>query len=149
MKKPYQKHVVLCDLENTLSNSKHRMHLLKEGKHDKFQEEFKNDPPNESIINFINDYYNNNYGIRIVILSAKKDKYRKIAELWLKRNGVIYSELIMQSDNDKRLPSQFKSDYVKENRNSIIMALDDVWSVCEMIRSNYIPVIYVQQWDKK
>lgn len=145
--KIYIKNVILADLENTISNSKHRMHLLKTNKA-KFQDEFKNDPPNTNVINFLNSYYNNNYNIQIVILSAKKEQYRSIVEEWLKKYEVIYDELIMQKTNDNRKPSVFKSDYIKENRTRIIMALDDVGETCKMISENHIPVLRIQQWEK-
>ena len=144
--KSYQKNVLLIDLENTLSNSKHRMHLL--GKdNEKFQKEFLNDPPNKNVIDFVNSMYNNNYNISVVILSAKKEKYKKDAIKWLEKNNVAYDELIMQPDRDKRLPFQFKSDYVKENRNRILFALDDVGRTCAMIAENRIPVLKIQQWN--
>lgn len=144
MKESYVKNIVLVDLENTLSNSKHRMHLLKVDSI-KFQKEFLNDPPNTNVINFTNSFYNNNYNINITVLSAKKEKYRKDAELWLKKNEVIYDELIMQGDKDKRKPFDFKSDFVKENRNKILLALDDVGKTCAMIADNHIPVLRIVQ----
>ena len=141
------KNIILVDLENTLSNSKHRMHLLKKDK-EKFQKEFLNDPPNNNVINFTNSLYNNNYDLRIVILSAKKDIYRKDAELWLKKNEVIYDELVMQPERDKRLPFEFKSDFVKQNRTKILFALDDVGKTCSMIAENFIPVLRIEQWER-
>jgi len=140
----YVKNIILVDLENTLSNSAHRMHLLNVD-NIKFQKEFSNDKPNTNLINFTNSFFNNNYNIIIIVLSAKKEKYRKEAELWLKSNGVIYSKLIMQPDKDKRKPFDFKSDYVKENRTKVLFALDDVGRTCAMIADNFIPVLKIIQ----
>ena len=95
------KNIILVDLENTLSNSKHRMHLLKKDK-EKFQKEFLNDPPNKNVIDFTNSLYNNNYNFRIIVLSAKKDTYRKDAEKWLRDHEVIYDELIMQREKGQQ-----------------------------------------------
>ena len=141
------KNIILVDLENTLSNSKHRMHLLKKDK-EKFQKEFLNDPPNKNVIDFTNSLYNNNYNFRIVVLSAKRDTYKKDAEKWLRDHEVIYDELIMQREKDKRLPFEFKSDFIKENKNNILFALDDVGKTCAMIASHFIPVLKIDQWEK-
>lgn len=140
----YSKNIILVDLENTLSNSSHRMHLLNKD-NEKFQKEFLNDPPNENVIDFTNSWFNNNLNIRIVVLSAKRDKYRKDAELWLKKYNVEYSELVMQKDNDKRTPWEFKEDFIKEHRTKIILALDDVGKTCAMIASHFIPVLRITQ----
>lgn len=145
----FLKNIVLCDLENTLSDSGHRMHLLKTNP-TKFQKEFINDSPDTNIIDFVNSWYNNNYNIRIVVLSAKREVHRKDAELWLKKHDVIYDELVMQKDKDKRSPPEYKSDYVKQNRNKILFAIDDVGKTCQMIADNHIPVLNIKHaWQYK
>ena len=145
----FLKNIILVDLENTLSDSGHRMKWLKTN-NKKFNEEFKNDAPDLNIINFTNSFYSSNYNIKIVVLSAKREEYRQMAESWLKNNNVIYDELVMQRDKDKRTPPEYKSDFVKENRNRILFAMDDVGKTCAMIAENYIPVLHVKHaWQYK
>ena len=145
----FLKNIVLVDLENTLSDSGHRMHLIKSNP-TKFQEEFINDLPDNNVINFTNSWYTNNYNIKVIVLSAKREAHRKIAEEWLEKHKVIYSELVMQGNNDKRTPPEYKADFVKENRNRILFAMDDVGKTCAMIAENYIPVLHVKHaWQYK
>ena len=138
----FNKTIILCDLENSLSNSNHRLHLKKTNI-EKFNNEFINDDIDKDIYDLINIWYNNNINIEIVIISSRREKYIKDAEKWLEDNKVKYSNLIIQSNKDKRTPMQFKTDFVKENRNKIIFAIEDVPKTCEMIKSHYIPVIKV------
>lgn len=138
------KNKILVDLENTLSNSSHRMRFLNKD-NERFKKEFVNDPPNQNVINFVNSLHNNNYDICITVISAQKEEYKQDAETWLKKYQVEYAELIMQPDRDKRKPFDFKSEYVKRNRSRFLFALDDVSRTCDMIAENYIPVLKIYQ----
>lgn len=139
----FNKTIILCDLENSLSNSTHRINLQKTNVK-KFNEEFKNDPIDKSIFDLINIWYNNNLNVKIIIISSRRNKYKNDAEKWLSDNKVKYDELIIQSDKDKRTPMQFKTDFIKENRNKIIFAIEDVQKTCDMIKSHYVPVVQVK-----
>lgn len=139
------KNIVVVDLEHTLSNAFHRMHLIKED-NEKFNQEFENDKPNSDLIRFINSMWNKHF--YIVILSAKKEKYKDICSKWLKYNSVMYDELIMQDDDDDRKHFEFKSDYADEHKSQILMALDDVGKNCAMFESYKIPTLKITQDDK-
>jgi len=139
------KNIVVVDLEHTLSNAFHRMHLLKTD-NKKFNEEFENDMPNDNMIRFIKSLWNEEY--YIVILSAKKSKYRDTCIHWMRRNDINYHELVMQEDNDKRKHFEFKSDYVKDYKEKILMAFDDVGANCAMFESYGIPCLKIIQEKK-
>lgn len=139
----FNKTIILCDLENSLSDSSHRNHLQKTNI-EKFNNDFVKDPIDKSIFDLISMWYNNNINIKIVIISSRRSKYKNDAEKWLLDNKVEYNELIVQTDKDKRTPMQFKTDFLKENRNKIIFAIEDVPKTCDMIKSHYVPVVQVK-----
>ena len=136
----YLKNILLVDLEGTITDFSHRLKYLKTNK-EKFNNEFKNDEPDKDIIDFINSMYNNNYNINIVIISSRREFFRKDSELWLRKNNVIFDELVMQRDKDKRTQIEYKFDYIKENKNKILLAIEDNEKMCSFLKQNFIPVI--------
>lgn len=131
---------IIIDLENTISNSNHRMHLLKTDPL-RFQEEFINDTLNENIKYFIESWMKKR--VKIIILTAKSDIYKNLVIHWLKKNFVHYDKLIMKNGNESNI--DFKEKYAKENKDDILMALDDVGSICEMYSKYDIPCLRIVQ----
>ncbi len=137
----YIKNKVIVDLENTLSNSKHRMFLLKKD-NEKFQKEFTNDTLNVNIYLFIKQLKMFN-GYDIVILTAKKIKYKDLVIKWLNKHNVKYDELIMKDGNMSDI--EFKKVYTKIHKEEILFALDDVGANANMIKDEGIPCLRIEQ----
>ena len=134
---------IIFDLENTISNSSHRMHLLYNCKHEEFQREFYHDSVNHNIKMFMKSIYNNGY--KIVILTAKSAIYRLMVVKWLEENDICYDELIMKHDLLKCSDSEFKEEYIKRNKQNIMFAYDDVGANCEIFDKYNIPCLRVEQ----
>ena len=82
--------------------------------------DFKNSNPNKQVINKINELYSN--GWKIILYTArgakscktleeKENKYREMTEEWLKKNGVLYNELVFGKMN---------ADYYVDDKNMSI-----------------------------
>lgn len=135
---------IIIDLENTLSNSSHRMKHLESSDQVRFQEEFKNDTLNENVKLFMDMWRKNGYDI--VILSAKKDIYLKMVVDWLVKYDVIFTELIMKPATKNGVSDiNFKEAYVYQNSQDIMFALDDVGANCKMFAKYNIPCLRVEQ----
>lgn len=143
------RNVLLVDLENCISDSGHRMKYLKTNK-EKFNNEFINDKCDKSISDFINIYYNNSFNLKVVIISSRREIFRKDSEIWLNKNKIVYDELIMQKDNDKKTAVEYKFDFINNNKSRIIMAIEDSINTCKFYKENFIPVIKVKHcWQCK
>jgi len=142
--------LVVVDLENTISDSRHRMWLLgygvddasKKEHYDKFQEEFKYDKLNMNVKMFIDSLVRKGY--TIVILTAKLEKYRVMVTNWLVENDVLFSSLVMKKkENISDL--KFKENYIIVNQKLITFALDDVGSNCALFGKYNIPCLRIEQ----
>ena len=85
-----------------------------------YNRDFANSEPNKEVIDKINKLYTN--GWKIILYTARgakscntleerEKKYRKITEQWLKKNKVLYSELVFGKMN---------SDYYVDDKNMSI-----------------------------
>ena len=134
---------IIFDLENTISNSSHRMHLLYNCKHKEFQNEFQNDSVNENIKLFMNSIYRQGY--KIVILTSKLSKYKLMVIKWLEENDVSYDQLIMKHNMLDCSDIEFKEEYIKRNKTNIIFAYDDVGKNCALFAKYNIPCLRIEQ----
>jgi len=134
---------VIIDLEHTLSNANHRLHLLKVCKYDAFNNEFVRDPINKDVHYFMKSLRKE--GHQIIILSAKRIKYSEKVRTWLHGHAVEFDQLIMRADNDKRGIVDFKVGYVLEFKDDILMALDDVGEICKAFCDIGVPCLRIAQ----
>ncbi len=137
------KNVLLVDLEGSITDFSHRIKYARDNK-EKFDKEFVNDKCDNEIVGLSNSFYNNSLNIRIIIISSRREVFRKESEDWLRKNNVIYDELIMQRDKDKRTSFQYKMNYINENKNKIFLAIEDNKEIYEYIKSKLIPVFKVK-----
>jgi len=135
---------IIINLEHTISNAWHRIDMKKTGVIRKvFQEQFRNDRPNNNVIMFMKQLTDNDH--HITILSAKKEKYKLDVVNWLSLHNVEYNSLILKP-NDCTLPSdEFKEQCVKGFSQKIDFALDDVGANCTMFARNNIPCLRIEQ----
>jgi len=143
--------LVVIDLEHTISNSSDRLWLLKyngdsevlKQEYDRqFQESFMDDYLNMNVKLFIDSLVKKGY--TIVILTAKKHKYRQLVIEWLHHYKVKYDVLVMKR-HENVSDLDFKENYVKLNKHLITFALDDVGSNCAMFSEHNIPCLRIEQ----
>lgn len=108
-------HYVICDLDGTLSNSKHREHLAQSKQWEAFHEASKDDPVNEDVAYLISSLANFSTA-SIIILTGRNEKYRTQTVDWLNKNRLlpIIEDLIMRPNDDWRPDAELKPALLKE-----------------------------------
>lgn len=117
---------VIWDLDGTLADGRHRLHLLPKKDYDKTESwtEFNlasiDDTPFQNNIDLCNlmafgDYY------KVIILTGRSDVARSVTEEWLDTYGVNYSELVMRKQSDNRKDTVIKEEYLRS------IGLDNIW----------------------
>ena len=133
--------VVLCDLDGTLCDIEHRLKYGKgeEKNWDKFFSGISDDKLRYDVRTKVLDA---TIGNKLILVSARPEKYRKVTEDWLYNYGIDYEVLIMREDNDKRNDTEVKSDmYEKYFKNlNIIKIFDDRPRVIRMWREKGLEV---------
>lgn len=132
---------VTFDLDGTLADGRHRLHLLPTKDYDKTESwtEFNLasiwDSPFPDNIELCNlfafgDYYN------VVILTGRSDVARSITEDWLDSHGVCYNELVMRKQSDNRKDTVIKEEYLRSiGLENILCCFDDLPHVAYHLRS--------------
>ena len=132
---------VIWDLDGTLADGRHRLHLLPTKDYDKTESwtEFNLasiwDSPFPDNIELCNlfafgDYYN------VVVLTGRSDVARRITEDWLDSHGVRYNELVMRSQSDNRKDTVIKEEYLRSiGLENILCCFDDLPHVAYHLRS--------------
>lgn len=144
---------VIFDLDGTLADGRHRLHLLPTKDYDKTESwtEFNlaavDDLPFRDNIEMCNlfafgDYYN------VVILTGRSDVARDITEEWLDKHGVQYNELVMRSQADNRKDTVIKEEYLRSiGLENILCCFDDLPHVAYHLRSLGLTCHLVTHYD--
>lgn len=122
----------ICDLEGTLSNSKHRHGLAEAGNWAGYYEELKNDSPNTEIITIANSLVAGGY-VMILITGRPKSVERDTIE-YMNKYGVRWGKLFSRPDGNIQPNSNFKIDVYKkliEPEYEILLVIDDMESVTD------------------
>lgn len=130
----------IFDLDGTLADGKHRLHLLPTvdlhltDSWNEFNRASKDDSPIHSTIEVCNIMAR--AGLRVIILTGRSDIVRAETEAWLERNSVLYSELVMRSHSDNRKDIIIKEEFLrnKVGLENIVAAWDDSPAVIEHFR---------------
>ena len=138
----YIKNKLVIDIEGTLSNAKHRMHLLKENKFLEFQKQFEFDTLNKNVFLFIKQFKQFRE-VEIILLTAKQERYRDIVIKWLQKYNIKYDKLIMKNEDISDI--NFKERYAKNHKEEILFALEDVGKIAKMFSDNGIPCLRIEQ----
>lgn len=148
--------VVIWDLDGTLRDGKHRLHLLpkKEDAHrcdawDEFNMAAVNDSP---ILDNIELLKATTRRFRVIILTGAGEVSRTITERWLWENGVPYDCLIMRARDDHRVDTAFKQEVLnlitgKLVGGRIVACFDDAEHIVKHIRCMGITCHQVTHYD--
>ena len=121
--------IVLCDIDGTVADIKHRLHYVKSEKKDwkGFFSNMEDDVVREEIKDLIIDHFNK--GKTIIFLSGRPENYSRVTSEWLIKNGLGFAyTIIMRKGNDKRPDDQTKRDLFNEyfpDKEVISMIYDD------------------------
>ena len=142
-----EKPVILCDIDGTLADGEHRVHLVNGEKKD-WQAYFallSGDAPISSTIHAINDAFPTH---TICLVSGRPDTYQRETMGWLHKHGVPYHWLFMRPGSDKRPDTLVKADFLKFlPKEKIVKVYDDRPSVCRMWEENGLTVEWVRGRD--
>lgn len=144
---------VIFDLDGTLADGRHRLHLLPTKDYDKTESwtEFNlasvDDLPFWDNIELCNlfafgDYYN------VVILTGRSDVARDITEEWLDKHGVQYNELVMRKQSDNRKDTVIKEEFLRSiGLENILCCFDDLPHVAYHLRGLGLTCHLVTHYD--
>lgn len=133
------KDTVIWDLDGTLADGRHRLHLLpKKDYHlteswTEFNLAAIDDTPFQDNIAVCNALASQCY--RIIVLTGRSDIARDITVEWLNTHNVWYDELIMRKQTDNRKDVQIKEEHLREiGLDRILCAFDDLPHVAYHMR---------------
>ena len=138
---------IICDLDGTLCNIKHRLHLHPSNRgittepylqdaYDEFNSYLIYDKPYWRIWLLLK--LANLFRIKIIFMTARPSKFEFMTHCWIKRYWLTYRLLFLRGGGDNRSDWEVKKDYydpMDKNYFKIILAIDDRESVCKMWRS--------------
>lgn len=141
----------IFDLDGTLCNLKHRLHLIERDKPDwiSFNAACLDDKPVDHLIRVANSLA---MEYEIICLTGRMDNNdtRDRTEQWLKYHEVVYDYLYMRKDNDYRADHVIKLEIYNElisDRYDVLGIFDDRDQVVKMWRSIGLPCYQVQEGD--
>lgn len=135
--------VVICDLDGTLCDIKHRLHFVKnlpDGKKKDWKGFFEGIAEDAVRVDVLDKLLKlEEAGNKIILVSARPENYREATEAWLEKafkGYPLYQFLIMREANDKREDTLVKKEiYDKYLKNlNIVKVFDDRPSVIRMWR---------------
>lgn len=145
----YRPDAVVFDMDGTLTDVSGIRHLVRGGNHDfhRFHEESVNQPPNQDVVDLAKQHAAD--GKKIVIVTARKAKYRNHTAMWLAQNDVPSDAMYMRGDKDGRPDYEVKKDILSRMSNSfnVVHAVDDNPNVLKLWHENDIPTTRVPGWE--
>jgi FMN phosphatase YigB (HAD superfamily) len=134
--------VVVFDLDGTLADTGHRLHLLKykPKKYDEFYELCGRDELNEDIASLFR-LFSSNIGWKVIICTGRRSSTFEATHKWLTRHKLRYDELHLRKDGDFRPDEIIKSemlDKLIEKGDKPDLVVDDRDKVVKMWRDRGI-----------
>lgn len=142
---------VIFDLDGTLADGRHRLHLLPTKDYDKTESwtEF-NLAAVDDLPLWDNIELCNTLGIpyKVVILTGRSDVAREVTLRWLWNHGVYFNELIMRKQSDNRKDTVIKEEYLRSiGLENILCCFDDLPHVAYHLRSLGLTCHLVTHYD--
>ncbi len=141
--------VVICDIDGTIADTKHRAHFVQRPKGEKdwlgFFANMEYDPVREDVRKMLIDYYNQ--GFAIVFMSGRPDNYKQQTLEWLEKHILTFAfTVMMRRASDSRDDTIVKKEMLDTyfpDKSKIHCVIDDRPSVIRMWRENGLEVIDV------
>lgn len=148
-----RKGIVICDLDGTLSDGAHRLHLLPtKDLHlteswSVFNGAAIGDKPIQNTIDVVNTLWE--AGMGVIILTGRSDEVETDTLIWLDRYKVKFDYLIMRRAEDNRKDTVIKEEVLRAiGLEHIKCAFDDSPSVVKHFRGLGITTYQVTEYDK-
>ena len=144
------KRIIIADLDGTLSDYGHRIHLYKEKDYTAFNKAGIGDKPIEKICNIIRMLHGEDDGeTEIVIMTARDESCRKDTSKWLRLNDIPYDRLIMRPLKDMSSDPDCKRKLFEDNFDykDIWFVLEDRKCVVDMWRGEGLTCLQVAPGD--
>ena len=143
---PGLKKCFVFDLDDTLADNGHRMHLLRSGNWDLYYAQCKHDPVIVHVAEIANALHA--FGYAIVIISGRSESTRADTDEWLEKGLKCFVEKVyLRPEGDFRPNSVVKLEALARLRAEgyePLMAFDDQPATCEMWRSAGVPCAQVR-----
>ena len=134
------KKAIICDCDGTL--------CLLNGRDPFDFKSAENDLLNEPVANLIKMY--KDAGNKILIVSAREEKFQPLTEDWLKKYSIPYDHIFLRSDNDYRADDIIKKEIYEQKIKphwDIGVVLDDRNRVVKMWREIGLTCLQVNEGD--
>ncbi|MCY3411819.1 MAG: hypothetical protein INQ03_09320 [Candidatus Heimdallarchaeota archaeon] len=131
---------VLCDLDGTLYNVSHRIHLINQS-WKSFFNAIDKDIVNQWCLDLLKGM--NHQGYKIILLTGRPEEYKDITKELLDRDQVPFDELIMRKNGDYRKDYEFKEQIIETIDDEIILAIDDQLAVINVFKKYNIPALHI------
>ena len=145
--------IAIIDLDGTLSDGTHRLHLLptKDLHLTESWSEFNGaaigDSPIQNTIDVVNALWYS--GMGVIILTGRSDEVETDTMIWLDRYKVKYDYMIMRRASDNRKDTVIKEEALRAiGLDNIVCAFDDSPNVIKHFRSLGITTYQVTEYDK-
>ncbi len=141
-----EKLIVLCDIDGTVANNSHRQNLLQKfSDWDAFFSKMDSDKPIKKIINKLKVLKEE--GKKIIFITGRPEKYRKLTQIWLNKYVLEDYSLIMRKDNDKRNKIEVKKELFLENinKNEVLCFFENDTDLINLWKQMNLKVINVNQ----
>lgn len=144
------RNAVIVDMDGTLADVSDIRHFVESNPKDfeSFHSESVNVPPNSAVVDMVHTFKDN--GVDILIVTARKVKWRNHTAMWLAMHGIPSDALFMRADNDGRPDAQVKQSILNviRHRWNVIHAIDDNPNVIAVWIANGIDTTTVAGWDR-
>jgi hypothetical protein len=141
---------IVVDLDGTLANIDHRVHLVKRDKPewDQFYAACHKDSVNQWCAEIMSAFHSQNF--KVLIVSARRDTEKAKTLKWLDSNMVRYSQLIMLRKGDDNTPdTQLKKKWLNSyGKGDILFIVDDRQKVVDMWRAEGMTCLQCYAWKE-
>lgn len=142
---------VVFDLDGTLADGRHRLHLLPTKDYDKTESWTRFNlaavddlafQDNIDLCNALGLHY------KVIILTGRSDVARQITLDWLWHHNVYFNELVMRSQSDNRKDTVIKEEFLRSiGLENILCCFDDLPHVAYHLRSLGLTCHLVTHYD--
>ena len=140
----------IFDMDGTLADVRSiRHHVLNEPKDfDAFHDASINVPPHQHVVDLLNNAISE--GHQIIIVTARRAKWRDHTAMWLALNNIHSDALFMRGDDDRRKDYEVKKDILETIRQAwtVVHAVDDNPRIIKLWEEEGIPNTIIDGWEK-
>jgi hypothetical protein len=149
------KNIILCDLDGTLANIDHRLHLVKD-EHpnwDEFYNSCDQDNPNEWCISLLNALHIAKDIQTILIVSARRASLKRKSVRWINRLLPWFdgrSLVLVRPDGNHEEDQELKRRWLHESglKDRVLFVIDDRSKVCSMWREEGLVCLQCADWKE-